>query len=159
VPIAVLMILPLGFVGGFGASMLRGLSSDVYFQIGLLNTLGLATKNAILIIQFAMDGVAHGMGLVEATLQAVKLRLRPIIMTSATTGLAVLPMAFATGAGAGAMVAIGTAVLGGMLTGTILVVLFTPLFYVLVEKTFGKRKRDRSGTGHPTSLPEGAKTV
>lgn len=140
VPIAVLMILPLGFVGGFGASMLRGLSSDVYFQIGLLNTLGLATKNAILIIQFAMDGMANGLGLVEATLQAVKLRLRPIIMTSTTTGLAVLPMAFATGAGAGAMVAIGTAVLGGMLTGTILVVLFTPLFYVLIEKSFGRKK-------------------
>jgi HAE1 family hydrophobic/amphiphilic exporter-1 len=141
VPISVLLILPLGFVGGFAASMMRGLSSDVYFQIGLLNTLGLATKNAILIIQFAMAEYEKGMGLVEAALHAVKLRLRPIIMTSTTTGLAVLPMAYATGAGAGAMVAIGTAVLGGMITGTVLVVLFAPFFYVAIEKTFGKRKR------------------
>ena len=141
IPIAVLMILPLGVIGGFIASTLRGLPSDVYFQIGLLNTLGLATKNAILIIQFAKDRLEQGMGLIEASLQAVKLRLRPILMTSITTGLAVLPLALNTGAGAGAMNAIGTAVLGGMITGTILVVLFVPLFYVLIEKTFGKRHR------------------
>ncbi|HBG28164.1 MAG: multidrug efflux RND transporter permease [Planctomycetes bacterium GWF2_41_51] len=140
VPFAVLLILPLGVIGGFFASKIRGLPSDVYFQIGLLNTLGLATKNAILIVQFAMAEVANGTGLVDAALQAVKLRLRPILMTSTTTGLSVLPMAFSTGAGAGAMVAIGTAVLGGMVTGTILVVLFTPLFYVLIEKTFAKNK-------------------
>lgn len=139
VPLAVLMILPLGVIGGFGASTLRELPSDVYFQIGLLNTLGLATKNAILIVQFAMAGGTQGMGLMEASLQAVKLRLRPIVMTSTTTGLSVLPLAFSTGAGAGAMNAIGTAVLGGMITGTILVVLFSPLFYVLIEKTFGRR--------------------
>lgn len=139
VPLAVLMILPLGVIGGFAASTLRELPSDVYFQIGLLNTLGLATKNAILIVQFAMAGGGEGMNLIEASLQAVKLRLRPIVMTSTTTGLSVLPLAFSTGAGAGAMNAIGTAVLGGMITGTILVVLFTPLFYVLIEKTFGRR--------------------
>ena len=141
VPISVLLILPLGVIGGFIASNLRGLPSDVYFQIGLLNTLGLATKNAILIVQFAMAGGAEGLGLTEAALRAVKLRLRPILMTSITTGLAVLPLALSTGAGAGAMVAIGTVVLGGMVTGTILVVLFTPLFYVLIEKTFGRRKK------------------
>lgn len=140
VPVAVLLILPLGVIGGFAASKLRGLPSDVYFQIGLLNTLGLATKNAILIVQFAMTEVAQGTGLAQAALHAVKLRLRPILMTSTTTGLSVLPLAFSTGAGAGAMVVIGTAVLGGMVTGTILVVLFTPLFYVMIEKTFGKRK-------------------
>ncbi|MDX9979130.1 MAG: efflux RND transporter permease subunit [Lentisphaeria bacterium] len=139
VPVAVLLILPLGVIGGFAASMLRGLSSDVYFQIGLLNTLGLATKNAILIVQFAMGGVAQGMGLTEAALQAVRLRLRPILMTSMTTGLSVLPLAFSTGAGAGAMNAIGTVVLGGMISGTILVVLFAPLFYVIIEKLFGKK--------------------
>ena len=144
IPIAVLLILPLGVIGGFAASTLRGLPSDVYFQIGLLNTLGLATKNAILIVQFAMAGVAQGAGSIEASLQAVKLRLRPILMTSTTTGFSVLPLAFSTGAGAGAMNAIGTAVLGGMVTGTILVVLFTPLFYVLIEKTFGKRSRLRA---------------
>jgi HAE1 family hydrophobic/amphiphilic exporter-1 len=159
VPISVLMILPLGFVGGFAASMMRGLSSDVYFQIGLLNTLGLATKNAILIIQFAMDEYEKGTGLVDAALHAVRLRLRPIIMTSTTTGLAVLPLAYATGAGAGAMVAIGTAVLGGMITGTILVVLFAPFFYVLIEKTSGKRKRHEAEPRLETSPAEGASTI
>ncbi|MCD6287332.1 MAG: efflux RND transporter permease subunit, partial [Anaerolineae bacterium] len=140
VPIAILLILPLGVVGGFLATSWRGMPSDVYFQIGMLNTLGLATKNAILIVQFAMAGVAEGLGLIDAALRAVKLRLRPILMTSITTGIAVLPLAFSTGAGAGAMNAIGTVVLGGMVTGTLLVVLFVPLFYVLIEKTFGKRK-------------------
>jgi HAE1 family hydrophobic/amphiphilic exporter-1 len=140
IPIAVLLILPLGVIGGFAATMWRGLSSDVYFQIGLLNTLGLATKNAILIVQFAMSGVEAGVPLIEASLQAVRLRLRPIIMTSLTTGLSVLPLAMSTGAGAGAMNAIGTVVLGGMITGTILVVLFAPLFYVIIEKTFGRKK-------------------
>jgi len=142
IPIAVLLILPLGVVGGLMASMLRGFPSDVYFQIGILNTLGLATKNAILIVQFAMAGVAQGAGLVEAALQAVRLRLRPIVMTSLTTGLAVLPLAFSRGAGAGAMNAIGTAVLGGMITGTVLVLLFAPLFYVLLETKFSRRKAD-----------------
>ncbi len=141
IPFAVLLILPLGVIGGVIASTLRGLPSDVYFQIGLLNTLGLATKNAILIVQFAKDGVDEGLGVNEAAIRAVKLRLRPILMTSLTTGIAVLPMAFSTGAGAGAMNAIGTVVLGGMITGTILVVLFTPLFYVVIEKTFGKRSK------------------
>jgi len=150
IPIAVLMILPLGVIGGFIATTLRGLSSDVYFQIGMLNTLGLATKNAILIVQFAMAGVKQGAGLIEAALQAVKLRLRPILMTSITTGLAVLPLAFNTGAGAGAMNAIGTVVLGGMITGTLLVLLFVPLFYVLIEKTFGKRgKGQEAGSAEP----------
>ena len=142
IPISVLLILPLGVIGGFIASAMRGLSNDVYFQIGMMNTLGLATKNAILIVQFAKEGVEEqGLGLIAAALRAVKLRLRPILMTSLTTGIAVLPMAFSTGAGAGAMNAIGTVVLGGMLTGTILVVLFAPLFYVIIEKTFGKRKK------------------
>ena len=160
VPLSVLLILPLGVIGGFAASSLRGLPSDVYFVIGMMNTLGLATKNAILIIQFAMEGVQHeGLGLVEASLRAVRLRLRPILMTSTTTGIAVLPMAFSTGAGAGAMVAIGTVVLGGMLTGTLLVVLFAPLFYVLIEKTFGRRKRHMAETRMETSLAEGGSAI
>jgi HAE1 family hydrophobic/amphiphilic exporter-1 len=154
VPFAVLLVLPLGIVGGTLATTLRGLPSDVYFQIGMLNTLGLATKNAVLIVQFAMAGVAEGLGLVEAALRAVKLRLRPILMTSITTGIAVLPMAFNTGAGAGAMNAIGTVVLGGMITGTILVVLFAPLFYVLIEKTFGKRKA-HPDAGRAEIIPSG----
>jgi len=106
-----------------------------------LNTLALATKNAILIVQFAKEGFEQGAGLIEAALHAVKLRLRPVLMTAMTTGLSVIPLAIATGAGAGAMKAIGTALLGGMVTGTILVVVFAPLFYVIIEKTFGKRRK------------------
>ncbi len=141
VPIAVLLTLPLGVIGGFIASMGRGLPADVYFQIGLLNTLGLSTKNAILIIQFALSGVEQGVGLLESCLLAVRLRLRPIMMTSLTTGLSVFPMALSTGAGAGAMNAIGTVVFGGMITGTILVVIFAPLFYLIIEKIFGRSSR------------------
>jgi len=141
IPITILLILPLGVVGGTLASTLRVLPNDIYFQIGLLNTLGLATKNAILIVQFARDNFKEGAGLIEAALRAVKLRLRPVLMTAMTTGLSVIPLAIATGAGAGAMKAIGTTLLGGMVTGTILVVLFTPLFYVIIEKAFGERKK------------------
>jgi HAE1 family hydrophobic/amphiphilic exporter-1 len=119
---------------------MRGLTNDVYFQIGLLTTLGLTTKNAILIVQFAKARYEEGMGLIEATVEASKLRLRPIIMTSLAFGFGVVPLAIASGAGAGAMNAIGTVGLGGMISGTILVVIFAPLFYVLIEKTFGRKK-------------------
>ncbi|MFH0788347.1 MAG: efflux RND transporter permease subunit [Pseudomonadota bacterium] len=152
IPIAILLALPLGAIGGVIASTLRGLSNDVYFQIGLLTTLGLTTKNAILIVQFAKARVEEGMGLIEATLEGAKLRLRPIVMTSLAFGFGVLPLALNTGAGAGAMKAIGTSVLGGMITGTVLVILFTPLFYVLIEKTFGKnRKRQADKTAQNNS--------
>ena len=145
IPLAILMTMPLGVIGGVLATGMRGYPNDVYFQIGLLITLGLTTKNAILIVQFAMEGVEEeGMELIPAALRAVKLRLRPILMTSLTTGIAVLPMAFSTGAGAGAMVAIGTVVMGGMFTGTILVVMFAPLFYVLIEQKFGKRRKAKA---------------
>jgi HAE1 family hydrophobic/amphiphilic exporter-1 len=120
---------------------MRGLSNDVYFQIGLLTTLGLATKNAILIVQFAKARVEQGMGLIDATLEGAKLRFRPIMMTSLAFGFGVLPLAIATGAGAGAMSAIGTGVLGGMITATVLVVIFAPLFYVLIEKFFGRQQK------------------
>ena len=121
IPISILLTLPLGVIGGIIASTLRGLPNDVYFQIGLLTTLGLTTKNAILIVQFARARVDEGAGLIEATLEAAKLRLRPIIMTSLAFGFGVLPLALATGAGAGAQKAIGTGVLGGMITSTFLV--------------------------------------
>ncbi len=139
VPISILLVLPLGVIGGVIASGMRGLANDVYFQIGLLTTLGLTTKNAILIVQFAKAGLEQGMGLIEATVEGAKLRFRPIIMTSLAFAFGVLPMAVTTGAGAGAQNAIGTGVLGGMVTATILVVIFTPLFYVLIEKIFGRR--------------------
>ncbi len=144
IPIAILLTLPLGAIGGVIASTLRGMPNDVYFQIGLLTTLGLSTKNAILIVQFAKAKLAEGMALNEAALQGTKLRFRPIIMTSLAFGFGVLPLALNTGAGAGAMNAIGTSVFGGMVTGTFLVTLFTPLFYVLVEKTLGKTKMNQT---------------
>jgi len=140
IPIAILLVLPLGVIGGVIATSLRGLHNDVYFQIGLLTTLGLTTKNAILIVQFAKAGLEKGMGLIEATLEGAKLRFRPIVMTSLAFGFGVLPLAVTTGAGAGAQNAIGTGVLGGMVTATVLVVIFAPLFYVLIERYFGKRK-------------------
>jgi hydrophobe/amphiphile efflux-1 (HAE1) family protein len=138
IPISILLVLPLGIIGGIMASSLRGLPNDVYFQIGLLTILGLSTKNAILIVQFAKARVDEGMGLIEATLEASKLRLRPIVMTSLAFGFGVLPLALASGAGAGAQKAIGTSVLGGVVTSTFLVTIFVPLFYVLIEKMFGK---------------------
>ena len=113
----------------------------MYFQIGLLTVLGLTTKNAILIVQFAMAKVHEGMSLIEATLEGAKLRLRPIVMTSLAFGFGVLPLALATGAGAGAQTAIGTGVLGGMATATFLAIFFIPLFFVVVYGIFGKKKR------------------
>jgi HAE1 family hydrophobic/amphiphilic exporter-1 len=140
VPFAILLTLPLGIIGGVIATGLRGLNNDVYFQIGLLTTMGLTVKNAILIVQFAKARVEQGMDLVAATLEGTKLRFRPIVMTSMAFGFGVLPMTLNNGAGAGAQHAIGTGVLGGMITATFLVILFAPLFYVLVQKTFGARK-------------------
>jgi HAE1 family hydrophobic/amphiphilic exporter-1 len=152
IPMAVLLMLPLGIIGGVMASSLRGLANDVYFQIGLLTTLGLATKNAILIVQFAKDGLEKGMDLIDATLEGAKLRFRPIIMTSLAFGFGVLPLALTTGAGAGAQNAIGTGVLGGMVTATVLVVIFAPLFYVLIEKFMGKTVKPDS-PGSDGSIP------
>jgi HAE1 family hydrophobic/amphiphilic exporter-1 len=144
IPISILLALPLGVIGGVIGSTLRGLPNDVYFQIGLLTTLGLTTKNAILIVQFAKARVEDGMGLIEATLEGAKLRLRPIIMTSLAFGFGVMPLAFASGAGAGAQKAIGTAVLGGVVTSTFLVTIFAPLFYVLIETTLGKHRKRKA---------------
>jgi hydrophobe/amphiphile efflux-1 (HAE1) family protein len=143
IPIAILLVLPLGVIGGIIASSMRGMANDVYFQVGLLTTLGLTTKNAILIVQFAKAGLERGMSLLEATREGAKLRFRPIVMTSLAFGFGVLPLAISTGAGSGAQNAIGTGVLGGMISATVLVVLFAPLFYVLVEKIFGKRSRKK----------------
>jgi HAE1 family hydrophobic/amphiphilic exporter-1 len=144
IPIAILLALPLGAVGGAIATSMRGMPNDVYFQIGLLTILGLTTKNAILIIQFAKARVEQGMGLTEATLEGAKLRLRPIVMTSLAFGFGILPLMLASGAGAGAQKAIGTGALGGVITATFLVTLFAPLFYVLIEKTFGKSRKNKA---------------
>ncbi|MCL4192990.1 MAG: efflux RND transporter permease subunit, partial [Thermoguttaceae bacterium] len=141
VPISILMALPLGAVGGVIGSSWMGLPNDVYFQIGMLTTLGLTTKNAILIVQFAKNRTEEGMDLISATLEASKLRLRPIVMTSLAFGFGVLPLALANGAGAGAQNAIGIGVLGGVVTATFLVTLFAPLFYVIIYRLFGQERK------------------
>jgi hydrophobe/amphiphile efflux-1 (HAE1) family protein len=150
IPLANLLMLPLGLLGATIATSLRVLPNDVYFQIGCLTTLGLSTKNAILIIQFARERRAHGAELVEATLGAINTRLRPVLMTSLAFFFGVLPLALTGGAGAGAQNAIGTAVVGGMLSGTFIDLLFIPLFYVLVCSLFAK-KRPRDITEYTPS--------
>jgi len=149
VPISILLILPLGVIGGILASSFRGLPNDVYFQIGLLTTLGLTTKNAILIVQYAMNKLQEGAGLMEATLEGAKLRFRPIVMTSLAFGFGVLPLVVTTGAGAGAQNAIGTSVLGGMVTGTFLAVFFIPLFYFLIYRLMGRKRKGQTETVDP----------
>ncbi len=147
IPISILLTLPLGVIGGVIASSLEGKPNDVYFQIGLLTTLGLTTKNAILIVQFARAKVDEGVDLIHATLEASRLRLRPIVMTSLAFGFGILPLALANGAGSGAQTAIGVSVLGGMITSTLLVTLFAPLFYVMIYKLLGRHKK-RLPAGH-----------
>jgi HAE1 family hydrophobic/amphiphilic exporter-1 len=154
VPIAIVLALPLGVIGGVLASSWRGLPNDVYFQIGLLTVLGLTTKNAILIVQFAQGHLEQGMGLIEATIQGAKLRLRPIVMTSLAFGFGVLPLAAARGAGAGAQAAIGTSVLGGMITATFLAIFFIPLFYVFVVRVFGRKKAEAAAARHARAPEE-----
>ncbi len=141
IPFVNLLMLPLGVFGALAATSLRGMSNDVYFQIGFLTTLGLSTKNAILIIQFIKEQRRQGEGVVDATLAAVKIRFRPVIMTSLAFFFGTLPLAIATGAGAGAMNAIGTAVTGGMLSATFIDLIFIPLFFVVVSTIFGKERR------------------
>ncbi|MCB9850252.1 MAG: efflux RND transporter permease subunit [Phycisphaerales bacterium] len=141
VPITILLALPLGVIGGVLASTMRAMPNDVYFQIGLLTVLGLTTKNAILIVQFALAKVHEGMGLVEATIEGARLRLRPIVMTSLAFGFSVIPLATASGAGAGAQMAIGTGVLGGVITATFLATIFVPLFFVGVYQVFARAPR------------------
>jgi HAE1 family hydrophobic/amphiphilic exporter-1 len=153
VPITILLVLPLGVIGGIIGSSMRGMANDVYFQIGLLAVLGLTTKNAILIVQFAKGFVEDGMGLVEATLEAAKTRLRPIVMTSLAFGFGVLPLVLASGAGAGAQKAIGTSVLGGMISGTFLAVLFIPLFYVVVVSLFSRKRHHETAAPPETPVP------
>ena len=141
IPTSVLMVAPLGILGITLAATLRGLDRDVYFQVAMLTTIGLTSKNAILIIAFAKDYIDQGTELVEATMQAVRTRLRPILMTSLAFGMGVLPLALSTGAGSGAQRAIGTGVLGGMIVGAFLGIFFVPLFFVVVRRIFSPRKR------------------
>ena len=139
IPAAVILVVPLGVLGAVIFTMSRGLSNDVYFQVGLLTTIGLAAKNAILIVEFAKTLREQGKSLIEATVEAARLRLRPIIMTSMAFILGVTPLVIASGAGSGSQNAIGTGVFGGMLSSTVLAVFFVPLFFVVVYKLAGDR--------------------
>ncbi len=138
IPFSVLLIVPLGVIGAVLGTWMFGLSNDVYFQVGLLTVVGLSAKNAILIVEFAKEMQESGMSLLDATLHAVRLRLRPILMTSIAFGLGVLPLAISSGAGSGSQNAIGIGVLGGMLTATFLGIFFVPVFFVLVRGFFSK---------------------
>jgi len=146
IPIAVMLVVPLGIIGAIAATLLRDLNNDVYFQVGLLVTVGLAAKNAILIVEFAKENYENGMGLAEAAVHAGRERLRPILMTSFAFMLGVMPLALATGAGSGGQNAIGTGGIGGMVTATVLAIFFVPIFFVVILRLFrvkpGKAKED-----------------
>jgi multidrug efflux pump len=151
IPISVMLVVPLGVLGAVLAAVLRDLPNDVYFQVGLLTTIGLSAKNAILIVEFARSLYDQGMDLLEATLEAARQRLRPIVMTSMAFSLGVLPLAISSGAGAATRIAIGTGVLGGMISATSLAVFFVPLFFVLIVRRFS---RQRSGEKAKEPRPE-----
>ena len=139
IPFSVMLVVPLGVVGALLAASLRGMNNDVYFQVGLLTTIGLSAKNAILIVEFAKDLMdKEGKGLIEATLEASRMRLRPILMTSLAFILGVMPLVISRGAGSGAQNAVGTGVMGGMLTATLLAIFFVPVFFVVVRRRFSR---------------------
>lgn len=149
IPLAVILVVPLGVIGVLLATLLRSYSNDVYFQVGLITIIGLSAKNAILIIEFAKDLQAQGKGVIESALAAAHLRFRPIIMTSLAFGLGVMPLVLASGAGSASQRAIGTAVIGGMVTGTALAVIFVPVFFVVVRGFFkGSARQNRIYSEH-----------
>ncbi len=152
VPLSVMLAVPLGVVGALLATYTRGLTNDVYFQVGLLTTVGLAAKNAILIVEFAVQLQEQGKKLYEATVEAVRLRLRPILMTSLAFGFGVIPLAIGTGAGAGGRNAIGTAVLGGMVASTVLGIFMVPVFFLLIRSWFSSHGRHDDDT--PAQAPQ-----
>ncbi len=140
VPFSVILVVPLGVIGALLAATSLGMSNDVFFQVGLLTTIGLACKNAILIVEFAKQLQEQGQDVVSATMQAVRMRLRPILMTSLAFGLGVLPLAIARGAGSGGQNAIGTGVLGGMISATVLGIFLVPVFFVVIRSVFKSRQ-------------------
>ena len=143
VPFSVMLVVPLGVIGALLLTHMRGLDNDVYFKVGLLTTIGLSAKNAILIVEFAKDLMEkEGKGLIEATLEAVKMRLRPILMTSLAFMLGVIPLVLSNGAGSGAQNAVGTGVFGGMIAATSLAIFFVPVFYVVIRRRFGSKNED-----------------
>ena len=163
IPLAVLLVVPLGVLGVLLGANLRGLANDVYFNVGLITIIGLAAKNAVLIIEFAKDVQAHGKTAVEAVLEAAHMRFRPILMTSLAFILGVLPLVLASGAGSAGQRAIGTGVMGGMIAATTLAVFFVPVFFVLVRRVFKGSERQRrmyaheeeNGNGTPAAAAPG----
>ncbi|MBL0637212.1 efflux RND transporter permease subunit [Aeromonas dhakensis] len=152
IPFSVMLVVPLGVLGAILAATLRGLENDVYFQVGLLTTIGLSAKNAILIVEFAKELYDRGMGLSEAVVEAARLRLRPILMTSLAFILGVLPLVISTGAGASSRNAIGTGVMGGMISATVLAIFFVPLFFVLVMRYFTKHSTKQARLAHAEEI-------
>ena len=142
VPLAVLLVVPLGVIGAVGLTMVSGLNNDIYFQVAIIAVVGLSAKNAIMIIEFAKDLQEQGHSLIESSLKAAKLRLRPIIMTSLAFGLGVVPLALANGAGSGSQNAVGIGVLGGVMSATLLGLFFIPLFYVWVRSIFKYKPKE-----------------
>jgi multidrug efflux pump len=153
IPFSVMLVVPLGVLGAVAAVLLRGLSNDVYFTVGIITIIGLSAKNAILIVEVAKDLRAEGKGLLEATVEAAHLRFRPILMTSLAFTLGVVPLAIATGASAASQNAIGTGVLGGMISATVLAVFFVPIFFVFVMRMTGAAKKDEARTVQPAAVP------
>ena len=149
VPVSVMLVIPLGIIGAVSAATLRGLSNDIFFQVALLTTIGLTAKNAILIVEFAQSSLDNGATPLAAALEAARLRFRPIVMTSLAFIAGVVPLVLATGAGANGRQAIGTAVLGGMISATVLAVFFVPLFFIVVKSRFAKKAKPAPFVGHP----------
>jgi multidrug efflux pump len=159
IPMSVILVVPLGIVGALLGATLRDFPNDVYFKVGLITIIGLSAKNAVLIIEYAKDLHAQGKSLVDAALEACHLRFRPIIMTSMAFILGVLPLVVASGAGSASQRAIGTGVMGGMITATSLLVLFVPVFFVVVTRFFKPSERQRRMYAHEADaeLPAGAR--
>ncbi|MEJ2458947.1 MAG: efflux RND transporter permease subunit, partial [Novosphingobium sp.] len=154
VPISVILVVPLGVIGAVLAATLTGLNNDIYLQVGLITTIGLSAKNAILIVEFAEERMRDGMNAFDAAIDAAKLRLRPILMTSLAFIFGVLPLAIASGAGAGGQNAIGRSVVGGMLSATILAIFLVPTFFVVVLRLFGRHEGDSDNTGEANTSDE-----
>ena len=149
IPLSVILVVPLGVIGVLMATLLRGYSNDVYFQVGLITIIGLSAKNAILIIEFAKDLQAQGRTVVQAAIEAAQLRFRPILMTSLAFMLGVMPLVLASGASSASQRAIGTGVIGGMITGTVLAVFFVPVFFVVVRTLFkGSARQQKMYAAH-----------
>ena len=155
IPFSVIMVVPLGVVGALLATTLRGLENDVFFRVGLLTTVGLSAKNAILIVEFARDLRDQGLSAVEAAVEAARLRLRPILMTSLAFILGVTPLAVSNGAGSGSQHAIGTGVIGGMVTATFLAIFMIPMFFVVISR-FSKQKIEPARATPPGAGGPGA---